>query len=231
MNPTVPKRFGVVLSCEHASCAVPKSLCGVLTKRALHSHRGFDAGALGAARLLARETRAPLHVGEVSRLVIDLNRSLHHRGLHAAAVRQQPSSVRDELVSRYHAPFRDAVAASIRDAIGASGFALHVSVHSFTPVLAGKRREADLGLLYDPVRAAERGFAARMQSALAAALPALRVRRNYPYRGTADGHTTALRREFSPRCYAGIELELGQAWITPARVRGLVAALASVLHQ
>jgi predicted N-formylglutamate amidohydrolase len=225
----LPKRFSVVLSCEHASCAVPKPLEGLLTARALQSHRGFDPGALGVARLLAKATTAPLHFAEVSRLVIDLNRSLHHHSLHAAALRKQPPSVRDELVRRYHAPFRAAVAASVREAIASSSFALHLSVHSFTPVLDGERRRADLGLLYDPARSAERAFATHMQSALEASLPALRVRRNYPYRGTADGHTTALRRTFSARRYAGIELELNQAWITAARTRALIAALARVL--
>jgi hypothetical protein len=33
------------------------------------------------------------------------------------------------------------------------------------------------------------------------------VRRNYPYKGIADGHVTALRRTFGPR-YSGIELEV-----------------------
>jgi hypothetical protein len=40
--------------------------------------------------------------------------------------------------------------------------------------------------------------------------PGLRVRRNYPYRGVADGFTTALRRRFPADLYLGIELEVNQ---------------------
>ena len=40
--------------------------------------------------------------------------------------------------------------------------------------------------------------------------PGWRVRRNYPYRGCADGFTTALHRKFSNVYYAGIELEVNQ---------------------
>ncbi len=36
------------------------------------------------------------------------------------------------------------------------------------------------------------------------------MRRNYPYLGTADGHTTQARRIFPANAYLGIELELNQ---------------------
>ena len=38
----------------------------------------------------------------------------------------------------------------------------------------------------------------------------LRVRRNYPYRGDADGLTTTLRRRFPWQRYLGIEIEVNQ---------------------
>jgi hypothetical protein len=36
------------------------------------------------------------------------------------------------------------------------------------------------------------------------------VRRNYPYRGYADGLTTHLRRRYRGRAYIGIEIEVNQ---------------------
>ena len=64
------------------------------------------------------------------------------------------------------------------------------------------------------------------------------VRFNYPYKGTADGHTTALRAQFPPSLYAGMELEVSQRYFgknkkAPPRAiiditRALKAALASV---
>jgi hypothetical protein len=44
--------------------------------------------------------------------------------------------------------------------------------------------------------------------------PAFSVRRNYPYRGTADGFTTYLRRQLSSSPYLGIELEINQRHVT-----------------
>jgi predicted N-formylglutamate amidohydrolase len=87
---------------------------------------------------------------------------------------------------------------------------LHISVHSFAPELDGKQRTADIGLLYDPDRGAERRFSRHWRQALKAVAPNLRVRLNYPYRGSADGHTTALRRRFTEAQYLGIELEVNQ---------------------
>jgi hypothetical protein len=43
-------------------------------------------------------------------------------------------------------------------------------------------------------------------------LPMIRVRRNYPMRGTREGLTQSLRREFPPESYLGIELQMNQAW-------------------
>lgn len=89
--------------------------------------------------------------------------------------------------------------------------ALHLSVHSFTPILNGKVRNADIGLLYDPSRSAEKLFCRQWQKALAATQPTLRIRRNYPYRGNADALVTSLRQNFGENSYLGIEIEINQA--------------------
>jgi predicted N-formylglutamate amidohydrolase len=87
----------------------------------------------------------------------------------------------------------------------------------------------DVGLLYDPARARERATAIAWQHELRERHPELRIRRNAPYRGTADGLTTALRRERSVRRYAGIEIELNQRIVaTRAGQRALAAALATL---
>jgi hypothetical protein len=57
---------------------------------------------------------------------------------------------------------------------------------------------------------------ARWQASLAAIAPALRVRRNYPYAGKADGLTSHLRRRFAPGAYVGIELEVNQRIVNSA---------------
>jgi predicted N-formylglutamate amidohydrolase len=87
---------------------------------------------------------------------------------------------------------------------------LHVSVHTFTPRWRNARRDVDVALLYDPARRRERAFADAWLEALAARRPDLRLRRNFPYRGEADGLTTHLRGVFGAGHYLGLELEVSQ---------------------
>ena len=93
---------------------------------------------------------------------------------------------------------------------------LHISSHSFTPELNGEVRNADIGLLYDPRRIGERRFCELWKVAFAAAAPALRVRRNYPYAGKNDGFTALLRKRHGPNDYVGIELEINQMHVAAA---------------
>ena len=92
------------------------------------------------------------------------------------------------------------------------GPVLHLSLHSFTPVLKRQRRSADIGILYDPARTQEMRFAKELQSCLRRE-STLRVRRNYPYLGYADGMTTWLRKHYAQTQYLGIEIELNQAML------------------
>lgn len=201
---------GLVVTCEHASRHVPADCRGLFAghEALLRSHRGWDPGSLAAARTLAREAGAPLFAGTVSRLVVDLNRSEHHPRLFSEVTRALPRARREALLDGWYRPFRAEVEDVVRRASANGRRVVHISVHSFAPSLGGKVRHADVGLLYDPSR--ERAFADELAAALGEALPDLRVRRNYPYRGVADGHTTALRRAFPKRRYQGIELELSQ---------------------
>ena len=104
---------------------------------------------------------------------------------------------------------------------------IHISSHSFTPVLHGKVRQADAGLLYDPRRRGEVELCALWKEALLALAPDLRVRRNYPYAGSGDGLTSYLRRRFAPDAYVGIELEVNQRIVLAAQRQW--AALREVL--
>ena len=106
---------------------------------------------------------------------------------------------------------------------------LHLSMHSFTPILHGKIRDADIGLLYDPTRELECKFCKDLGSLLKRETP-FRVRYNYPYRGVADGFTTELRKSFSGKQYLGIEIEINQAIAMDSKVcNKLMQAIKQVL--
>lgn len=206
--------------------AAYRSLFGPTT---LASHRGFDAGALEFAADLATKLSAPLFAGTWSRLLIDLNRSAHHPQ-RIPAKHKLTAAQRNALHDTVWNPFRQDVADAIRTAIDISGHCLHLSVHSFTPVMNGQARTTQVGLLYDPARSMEAELAGQLQSRLRAAT-GLTIHRNQPYRGVADGHTTALRRLHSGPRYSGIEIEINQAVVsgkdwTPLRelMTGVIAA-------
>ncbi len=93
---------------------------------------------------------------------------------------------------------------------------IHVASHSFVPELNGTVRTADVGLLYDPAPLRRAAQLRRWKAALHEALPQLRVRRNYPYRGKDDGFFPFLRSRFQPSAYIGIELEINQAIVVGA---------------
>jgi len=202
----------ILLTCEHGGNRVPAPYRALFTGKArlLASHSGYDIGALECARHLARSLGAPLHFATVTRLLVDLNRSPGHRARFSSITRGLDTAVRARIEARYYIPYRDKVRRRIAGCLRGGGRVLHVSVHSFAPALDGHERNADVGLLYDPRRAFERRAAGAIHDALRRLDPAMRVRRNYPYTGRADGLTTSLRRQFAASRYAGLELEINQ---------------------
>lgn len=175
----------------------------------MNSHRGHDPGALELARLLAKSLSAPLEFETVSRLLIELNRTLGHPRIFSEFSRPLSEDVRQRLIDQIYHPYRDRVTQLIS---GLSGFGavVHLSIHSFTPIMHGKTRRTDLGLLFDPARTFELEFAQKWRSRLKRQFPEWAIHFNLPYRGTSDGFTTALRQQFPNRKYAGIELEVNQ---------------------
>lgn len=202
----------LLLTCEHGGNQVPARYRRLFPgqKALLASHRGWDPGALALARLLARELDAPLLACETTRLLADPNRSQGHRALFSEFTRPLPAAERQAILDAYWQPHRQAVRQAAADLLDQRGRVLHLAIHSFTPVLGGRERTMDLGLLYDPARSWEARLAVAWKAVLRHNAPHLRVRRNAPYRGAADGLTTTLRRSLGPQ-YLGLELEANQA--------------------
>ena len=129
------------------------------------------------ARDLARALRAPLIASTVSRLLVELNRSIGHPQLFSEATRLAPAELRAAIVERYYRPYRERVERFVSASISRGRRVIHVSSHSFTPELDGEVRRADVGLLYHPGRRAEAALCARWKASLAALAPGGRVRR------------------------------------------------------
>lgn len=206
----------ILITCEHGGNLIPPRYRPLFRghEHLLQTHRGWDPGALVMAKQLAKALHALLFVATTSRLLIDLNRSVGHPKLYSEATRPASAETRREIFERYYLPYREQVEAHIAKEVAKGRRVVHISSHSFTPVLDGEVRNADIGLLYDPGREGELEFCLRWQKTLEEAMPGLRVRRNYPYTGKSDGFTAYLRRSYSVDEYVGMELEVNQKWAT-----------------
>ena len=205
----------VIVSCEHGGRDVPDAYSASFAghEALLDSHRGWDPGALQLGGQMADAFDAPLYASTTTRLLIDLNRSIGHRHLFSEATRGLARAERQRIAVRHYRPHRDAIEGEIARRIAAGEKLIHIASHSFTPVLNGVARHADVAWLYDPRRAGESALSRRWLAELARRAPGLRLRRNYPYRGRSDGLASLLRKRFSDEAYVGIELEVNQCFV------------------
>ena len=229
--PTVD--IGFLVTCEHGGNRIPPRYAKVFALHGaqLESHRGWDPGALNLARQLSKRLDAPLIVSQTSRLLVDLNRSEHHRAVFSSISGAMHAEEKERILEEHYRPYRAAVATAAGALIAAGKRVVHFSAHSFTPVLNGETRAADIGLLYDSRRPHEAALCNTWVERLTRELPGLTVRRNYPYRGSADGLTTSLRREYRADRYLGIEIELNQRLLAePKTYRRVCVAICATAH-
>ncbi len=204
----------VLLTCEHGGNRVPAEFSRLFRRhqRLLNSHRGYDPGALELARACARRLEAPLYFATVTRLLVELNRSVGHPFQFSVASRVLSAAERRALLEKHYFPYRERVEAQVAGAVAKGRRVLHLSFHTFTPQLDGIVRRADIGLLYDPRRPSEASFCDHFRQTLSTCCGGLTIRKNYPYLGKSDGFTTALRKKWDNAVYLGIELEVNQRW-------------------
>jgi predicted N-formylglutamate amidohydrolase len=171
---------------------------------------------------------------EVSRLLIDLNRSAGHPGLFSRSTRPLGEEEKNRILSRYYFPYRTRVETAIRNSIDSGLLVLHLSVHTFTPAMNGKIRGTDIGLLFDSAREREREFCERWRRGIRRANSSWPVHFNRPYRGGTDGMTSAMRNLWTEDVYWGIELEVNQKFFSGKRCRGwkrMAEAVAETLRE
>ena len=207
------KATRVIISCEHGGKEIPAPFRRYFEGKQyiLNSHLGYDIGAkelYDVLQPLADYSR----INNVSRYLIELNRSPYHPILFSPVSRQFSKEIKGELLRTIYLPYREDIESIIQKWQQEKYIILHLSVHTFTPELNGNVRNADIGLLYDPSRSAEKAFCKRWQQQLNKQDPSLRIRMNYPYLGKADGFITYLRTRIDKDTYMGIELEVNQKY-------------------
>ena len=209
-----------MLTCEHASNLLPATFKKMVPADVLKTHRAYDLGAVQVFRKLVRFAKPEFSCeGKFSRLFVDLNRTITNKSAFsdyykvlenhdkAAAEKAKVQAM------AYWTEYREKIESFVDSAVSSAGnkgvTIVHLGIHSFTPILNGKVRNTDIGVLYDPTRPQERAYAKVIRDEIKRLYPAMKVRFNYPYKGTSDGLTTTLRKKFGPR-YVGIEIEINQ---------------------
>lgn len=209
--------IGLVLSCEHASWAVPPDVELGVPEAIRRSQAGWDHGAFEIVAQLSEATGIQAHAGAFTRMFVDLNRAPTHpevipRVSYGAPV---PGNAylsdgdRTARLAMFHAPYWSAVRRDVAAQLHGSGACLHLSSHSFDPALDPVQRTFEVGVLYDPGHAFEAELAERLMFGIRAA--GLDVRANQPYTGLGPAICTSLRGEHAGQRYAGIELETSHA--------------------
>ncbi|EGV44662.1 N-formylglutamate amidohydrolase [Bizionia argentinensis JUB59] len=199
----------IVLTCEHGGNDVPTAYQSLFinAENILNSHRGYDLGALDLFKALIPLSDFSKY-STTSRLLIELNRSLHHNNLFSEFSRNISKAAKQTIINEFYKPYRDSIESEISKCINQGEIVLHISVHSFTPIWNNKERLTDIGLLYDSKIYEEKQFCKILKAELLKR-SAFKIRYNQPYLGKSDGFTSYLRKQF-PNKYIGVEVEINQ---------------------
>lgn len=223
----------VLLTCDHASNVVPRSLAGLgLAPEALEQHIGWDIGAASVTRRLARALGAPAIFSGYSRLVIDCNRSPDDPssipeasdGIPVPGNRNLAPEARAVRRRTCFEPYHQAIAARLDALLATGNVPVLLSMHSFTPVMNGVVRPWQVGILWDKDP--------RLPVPLLAALradPSLVVGDNEPYSARAPAGYT-LRHHAVARGLPHLAIELRQDLIAaPEGAASWAARMAAAL--
>ncbi len=222
-------RFPLILTCEHASYALPAEYQGLgVGESEVRRHIGWDIGARAVIAHLAQVLDAPAVCSGYSRLLIDCNRALSD---HDLIVEQSDRTMipgnhnltddeRQRRIAGFYDPYHKAVDALVASHAGRPMTLL--SVHSFTPVLGKNERQFDLGVLFDAHDDLAHEVGQRLHH------DGHRVRYNEPYSGY-DGLIFSARTHGEKNGIVYLELEINQSLIeTPAGAARMGTAVSTV---
>lgn len=175
-------RAPILLLCEHAGAEVPAPWNNLGLDRAFfETHYAFDPGVDALTRHLSAALSVPAVLTRYSRIFLDYNRfetDWDHMRPDLGGI---PVPANQKISAEDHALRRAVARAPVTKAITPlqNRCAAVVSVHSFTPVMAGEVRDVDVGLMW---RADSPFVRISLQELTRQAAPmGLRVGDNAPY--------------------------------------------------
>ena len=228
LGPNDPAPFGIfnaegaspfLLIGDHAGSAIPRALGDLeLPPVDRARHIAIDIGVLGMGRQLAQLLDAPFLHQTYSRLVIDCNRDPARAdaiptvsdGSSIGGNEGLDDAARRARIGHIHQPYHAALEAILDARQSAGRDTILLSLHSFTPIMAGGARPWHVGVMHWRGRS---DFAQAMLQALTAQGDTI-VGDNEPY-AMDDTDYTVPRHAF-PRGLAYAEIEVRQDLIATA---------------
>lgn len=200
---------------DHAGSLIPAALGDMgLDARDRSRHIAIDIGVHGLGHALADLLDAPFLHQPYSRLVIDCNRDPTHRDAIPSITDETWIGVNDALtdgartarIAAIHAPYHRAIQALIATRRAAGQATVLLSLHSFTPMLAGELRPWDAGIMY---WSGTVHFAVALLAALRVD-PTLMIGDNQPYAMDATDYSVPFHAFPAALPYAEIEVRQDQ---------------------
>lgn len=224
-------RAPLFFTCEHAGRALPPG-AGDARRHAdlLHSHWGWDPGAWALTRALCDRLDAEAFGGRWTRLWLDLNRAPGDPTLIRRRVEDREVAWNVRLDARgrarrldaVHAPYHAAIERTLARKTLRGDRPWVVAVHTFTGELDGRRRDFELGILFDRQETAARRLGERLERRVS-------LRYNEPYSGL-DGLMYSAARHGAAQDLPCLEIEWNQAALAkPGAVERAADLLAPAL--
>jgi predicted N-formylglutamate amidohydrolase len=206
---------------DHASNHIPEAFNGLgLDPALLSEHIAWDIGVLALANSLQERLGGSVVAAPVSRLLIDMNRTLEHPGLIPEVSDAQiipgnqnlTQAARQARIADYYQPYHARIAAAVQSLCAAGTKPFLVALHSFTPTLRGiarpEERSWHCGVLYNQdARGAHAALSYLKQRFLPEnSATALVVGDNEPYSGKQLNATMDSHAEQAGHSYLSLEI-------------------------
>lgn len=190
-----------LFSCEHATCAVPEAFRELFrsSEERLVSPEGWEPGALNLSQAFSIKFRTQLVHGDVTRLLINLDRDGDDRWSEFSL--KLPEATRVKLVDRHERPYRSLLKQRVTEDLVRHQAVIHVRVHTVPG-------EGELHLITAPGHVQAGKFADEWRAALAQA--GISVRRSSDQ--VPSGLGADLAAAFEPDRYVPLTLEVSQSY-------------------
>tara|TARA_B100000214_G_scaffold183833_1_gene132558 strand:+ start:7725 stop:8516 length:792 start_codon:yes stop_codon:yes gene_type:complete len=148
--------------CDHSSNNIPIEYKNLgISSNDIESHRAYDLGASEVSVELSKLLNCNLIMANFSRLLIDPNRGEDDPTLipkisegkiikgNINISKCSSDEDRNKRILNFYLPYHEQISKFVNNSLKKGKILKILSIHSFTPIWMGKKREIDVGILWD----------------------------------------------------------------------------------